>query len=112
MFCTDLQKNCRMYHRFCVDKILQKSWQNLAKLGIISQFERRNYENSSAFRVPYGYSIDYLAYADIEDFGLQRGCSIITIKPDGSFDSHIENYYQDKYDFEDRDSAKLEKYHV
>ena len=35
-----------------VDKILQKSWQNLAKLGIISQFERRNYENSSAFRVP------------------------------------------------------------
>jgi len=41
-----------MYHRFCVDKILQKSWQNLAKLGIISQFERRNYENSSAFRVP------------------------------------------------------------
>lgn len=45
-------KNCRMYHRFCVDKILQKSWQNLAKLGIISQFERRNYENSSAFRVP------------------------------------------------------------
>ncbi|RJV72076.1 hypothetical protein DWY90_10815 [Coprococcus sp. AF27-8] len=45
-------KNCRMYHRFCVDKILQKSWKNLAKLGIISQFERRNYENSSAFRVP------------------------------------------------------------
>ena len=63
-------------------------------------------------RLSYGYSIDYLAYADIEDFGLQRGCSIITIKPDGSFDSHIENYYQDKYDFEDRDSAKLEKYHV
>ena len=54
-------------------------------------------------RLSYGYSIDYLAYADIEDFGLQRGCSIITIKPDGSFDSHIENYYQDKYDFEDRD---------
>lgn len=63
-------------------------------------------------RLSFGYSIDYLAYADIENFGLQRGCSIINIKPDGSFDSHIENFYQDKYDFEDRDNAKLEKYSV
>lgn len=49
-----------MYHRFCVDKILQKSWQNLVKLGIISQFERRNYENSSAFRMPRQEFLFYL----------------------------------------------------
>ncbi len=48
-------------------------------------------------RLTYGYSIDYLAYAGIADFGLQRGCTIIDIKPDGTFESHLENYYQDKY---------------
>lgn len=45
----------------------------------------------------YGYSIDYLAYSNIDKYGLQRGCTIIDIKPDGSFESHLENYYQDKY---------------
>lgn len=48
-------------------------------------------------RLTYGYSIDYLAYSGIANYGLQRGCTIIDIKPDGSFDSHLENYYQDKY---------------
>ena len=45
----------------------------------------------------YGYSVDYLAYPGIIKFGLQRGCTIIDIRPDGSFDNHLENYYQDKY---------------
>ena len=48
-------------------------------------------------RLTYGYSIDYLAYSGIAKFGLQRGCTIITVKPDGSFDNYAENYYQDKY---------------
>ncbi len=48
-------------------------------------------------RLTYGYSIDYLAYPGIAKFGLQRGCTIINVKPDGSFDNHPENYYQDKY---------------
>lgn len=48
-------------------------------------------------RLTYGYSIDYLAYSGIANFGLQRGCTIIDIKPDGTFESHLENYYQDKY---------------
>ncbi len=30
-------------------------------------------------------------------YGAQRGCTIIDISPDGSFDTHLENYYQDKY---------------
>ncbi|MCC8073809.1 MAG: metallophosphoesterase [Clostridiales bacterium] len=48
-------------------------------------------------RLTYGYSIDYLAYSGIMKYGLQRGCTVIEISPDGSFDCHGENYYQDKY---------------
>ena len=48
-------------------------------------------------RLTYGYSIDYLAYPGIYKYGLQRGCTNITIHPDGSFDNKGENYYQDKY---------------
>ena len=48
-------------------------------------------------RLTYGYSIDYLAYSGINKYGLQRGCTNITIHPDGSFENVGENYYQDKY---------------
>lgn len=48
-------------------------------------------------RLTYGFSIDYLAYSGISKLGSQRGCTMITIKPDGSFDCVAENYYQDKY---------------
>lgn len=48
----------------------------------------------------YGYSIDYIAYGNAGAKGYQRGCTVITLTPDGEFDptniSH-ENYYQDKY---------------
>lgn len=60
-------------------------------------------------RLTYGYSIDYLAYIGIINFGLQRGCTVIDIAPDGSFDSHLENYYQDKYSsVNDKESVDLE----
>ena len=45
----------------------------------------------------YGYSIDYSAYSGIDEKGYQRGCTVITSEPDGSFDIVHENYYQDKY---------------
>lgn len=48
-------------------------------------------------RMTYGYSVDYLAYIGIYKRGAQRGCTIITVSPDGSFDCKAENYYQDKY---------------
>ncbi len=48
-------------------------------------------------RLTYGYSVDYLAYAGIYKQGAQRGCTIITIRPDGTFDCESSNYYQDKY---------------
>lgn len=45
----------------------------------------------------YGYSIDYFAYGGINRYGYQRGCQMITVHPDGSFEITHENYYQDKY---------------
>ena len=48
-------------------------------------------------RLTYGRSIDYLAYAGIYKLGSQRGCTVITLSPDGSFDCTAESYYQEKY---------------
>lgn len=48
-------------------------------------------------RFTYGFAIDYLAYPGIKNYGIQRGCTVINVKPDGSFESYQENYYQDKY---------------
>lgn len=48
-------------------------------------------------RLTYGMSIDYLAIPGIGKIGRQRGCTMITVAPDGSFESRNENYYQDKY---------------
>lgn len=48
-------------------------------------------------RLTYGMSVDYLAYPGIYKLGSQRGCTVITVSPDGSFDCKSESYYQDKY---------------
>lgn len=45
----------------------------------------------------YGYSVDYLAYPGIKKIGDYRGCTVITVNPDGSYSQTHENYYQDKY---------------
>ena len=46
----------------------------------------------------YGMSVDYLAYVGISKQGTQRGCTVITVNPDGSYTQSFENFYQDKYD--------------
>lgn len=48
-------------------------------------------------RLTYGRSVDYLAYPGIYKLGTQRGCTVITFSPDGSFDCKGESYYQEKY---------------
>ena len=53
--------------------------------------------NYKGIDLNYGYSIDYLAYIGISGEGSQRGCSLITVKPDGTHENRLENYYQDKY---------------
>lgn len=49
-------------------------------------------------RLTYGMSVDYLAYPGIYKLGIQRGCTMISFYPDGSFDCAQESYYQDKYE--------------
>ncbi|MGN0526082.1 MAG: metallophosphoesterase [Acutalibacteraceae bacterium] len=48
----------------------------------------------------YGYSIDYLAYSGIKNEGSQRGCTLITVKPDTTFEIEKFNYYSDRYDLD------------
>ena len=48
----------------------------------------------------YGYSIDYLAYIGIAKEGSQRGCTMITCKPDTTFSIDKYNYYSDRYNLE------------
>ncbi len=45
-------------------------------------------------RLSYDLSIDYLAYPCISKEGSQRGCTVITVSPDGSFDMERVNYYK------------------
>ena len=65
-------------------------------------FFGHDHDNNFSFdykgiRLTYGMSVDYLAYPGIYKRGAQRGCTVITVMPDGTFDYHAENYYQAKY---------------
>ena len=48
----------------------------------------------------YGHSIDFFTYGNIDKLGSQRGCTMITCKPDTSFSIDKYNYYSDRYDLE------------
>ena len=59
----------------------------------------------------YGYSIDYLAYSDIDTRGYQRGCTVITCAPNGDANIVHENYYQDKYvPLYEKETVDMEQY--
>ncbi len=53
--------------------------------------------NYKGIELNYGMSIDYLAYSNIDNYGSQRGCKVITLKPNTTYTTKNENYYQDKY---------------
>ena len=44
--------------------------------------------------------MDYLAYIGVSKEGSQRGCTVITTKPDTTFTVEKFNYYSDRYDSE------------
>lgn len=56
-------------------------------------------------RLTYGMSIDYLAYSGIWKQRAQRGCTLITVRSDGSFECANSSYYQDKYKPDDEASV-------
>lgn len=63
-------------------------------------------------QLTYDYTVDYLAYSGINKYGLQRGCTVITTKTDGSFTAEQENYYQDKYkSVAPKESVTMEDYY-
>lgn len=62
-------------------------------------------------RLTYGLTVDYLAYVGIKKYGFQRGCTMINLRPDGSFDCVSENYYQKKYCSADCGSVTMEHYY-
>ena len=53
----------------------------------------------------YGYSIDYSAYAG--GTGYQRGCTLLTVAPDGEWNLEYSSYYSDAYDHLD-DGVNME----
>lgn len=57
--------------------------------------------NYKGIQFSYGYSIDYFAYSGIDKLGSQRGCTMITCKPDTTFTIDKYNYYSDRYDLPD-----------
>lgn len=70
-----------------------------------AMFNGHDHVNSTTFEYKgiifsYGYSIDYFAYSGIDKLGSQRGCTMITCKPDTSFTIDKYNYYSDRYDLE------------
>ena len=67
-----------------------------------AMFNGHDHFNSITFsykgiQFSYGYSIDYFAYSGIDKQGSQRGCTIITCKPDTTFTIEKYNYYSDRY---------------
>ena len=70
-----------------------------------AMFNGHDHVNSTTFEYKgitfsYGYSIDYFAYSGIDKQGSQRGCTMITCRPDTSFAIDKYNYYSDRYDLE------------
>lgn len=70
-----------------------------------AMFNGHDHYNSTTFeykgiQFSYGYSIDYFAYEGIDKEGSQRGCTVITCKPDTSFTIEKHNYYSDRYALE------------
>jgi predicted MPP superfamily phosphohydrolase len=70
-----------------------------------AMFNGHDHLNNTTFeykgiQFSYGYSIDYFAYSGIDKLGSQRGCTMITCKPDTTFSIDKYNYYSDRYDLE------------
>ncbi len=86
---------CSEYNQGFFDAVLEKG----STKGIFVGHDHLN--NFSIIykgvQMTYSNSVDYLAYFGISKLGSQRGCTVITLKPDGTYEYTPENYYQEKY---------------
>ena len=67
-----------------------------------AMFNGHDHVNNTTFEYKgivfsYGYSVDYFAYSGIDKLGSQRGCTMVTCKPDSSFTIDKYNFYSDRY---------------
>ena len=70
-----------------------------------AMFNGHDHVNNTTFeykgiQFSYGYSVDYFAYSGIDKLGSQRGCTMITCKPDTTFTVEKFNFYSDRYKLE------------
>ena len=92
----------RVYSGFGEDELFEK----MLELGSTQAVHNGHdhYNNTTVeykgITFSYGYSIDYLAYIGVSKEGSQRGCTMITCKPDSTFAIDKYNYYSDRYDLE------------
>ena len=92
----------RVYSGFGEDDMFEK----MVELGSTkAMFNGHDHLNNTTFaykgiQFSYGYSIDYFAYSGIDKLGSQRGCTMITCKPDTTFTIDKYNYYSDRYDLD------------
>lgn len=92
----------RVYSGFGEDNLFEK----MLELGSTkAMYNGHDHYNNTTIeykgiQFSYGYSIDYLAYIGIAKEGSQRGCTMITCKPDATFSIDKYNYYSDRYDLE------------
>lgn len=92
----------RVYCGYGEDDLFEK----MLELGSTkAMFNGHDHINNTTFEYKgiifsYGYSIDYFAYSGIDKLGSQRGCTMITCKPDATFTINKYNYYSDRYKLE------------
>ncbi len=87
----------RTYGVFCgigEDEFFETGLEN----GLQATFSGHDHYNNFSIeykgvRLTYGMSIDYLAYPGIYKDHLQRGCTVITVRSDSTFDIEAKNYY-------------------
>lgn len=83
-----------------------ETFEKMLELGSTkAMFNGHDHLNNTTFEYKgiifsYGYSIDYFAYSGIDKLGSQRGCTMITCKPDSTFSIDKYNYYSDRYNLE------------
>lgn len=81
-------------------------FEKMVELGSTkAMFNGHDHINNATFeyngiQFSYGYSVDYFAYSGIDKLGSQRGCTMITCKPDTTFTIDKYNFYSDRYNIE------------
>ena len=92
----------RIYCGLGEDELFEKMLELGSTKGI---YNGHDHVNNTTFEYKgvtfsYGYSIDYFAYSGIDKLGSQRGCTMITCKPDATFTIDKYNYYSDRYNLD------------